>query len=79
MLVLSRKTNESIVIGDDIQIKVISIEGDMVRLGIEAPRDVGVYRKEIYFTIKEQNQQASQNKVEWGVLRSLIGMGEKDG
>jgi carbon storage regulator len=79
MLVLSRKTNESIVIGDDIQIKVISIEGDMVRLGIEAPRDVGVYRKEIYITIKEQNQQASQNKVEWGVLRSLIGMGEKDG
>lgn len=51
MLVLSRKKNESIVINDDISIVVVEIRGDKVRLGIEAPRDVPVHRREIYDAI----------------------------
>jgi len=52
MLVLSRKWNESIVIGDDIVVTVVEIQGDKVRLGIEAPRDVPVHRSEVYAAIQ---------------------------
>lgn len=48
MLVLTRKTNQSIMIGDDIEISVLSVAGDKVRLGIAAPRDVAVHRVEVY-------------------------------
>ena len=54
MLVLSRKQNESIRIGDEIVITVVDIRGDKVRLGIEAPKDVGVHRQEVYEAIKRQ-------------------------
>lgn len=56
MLVLSRKVNESIVIGHDIKLVVVDIRGDKVRLGIEAPRDVPVHRSEIYTKIHEHEQ-----------------------
>jgi len=59
MLVLTRKPNESIVIGDNIEITVLEIKGEQVRIGISAPKEVGVYRKEIYQDIKKENQQAS--------------------
>ncbi len=52
MLVLSRKKNESIVINDDITIVVVEIRGDKVRLGVEAPKEVPVHRKEVYDAIK---------------------------
>lgn len=52
MLVLSRKTNESIVINDSISIVIVEIRGDKVRLGVEAPKDVSVHRKEVYDAIK---------------------------
>jgi carbon storage regulator len=52
MLVLSRKKNESIVINDSISIVVVEIRGDKVRLGVEAPKDVSVHRKEVYDAIK---------------------------
>ena len=55
MLVLSRKRNEKIVIGDEITLMVIEIKGDAVRLGIEAPRDVGVHRQEVYDAIQREN------------------------
>jgi carbon storage regulator len=58
MLVLKRKLNESIMIGDDIEIKIISFDKDGVRIGIEAPKDFPIYRKEIYLTIQEENKQA---------------------
>lgn len=61
MLLLTRKKGESILIGDDIKITVIELMGDKVRLGIEAPRDLSVYREEIYLSIKEENQQAVLN------------------
>jgi carbon storage regulator len=57
MLVLSRKKNESIIINDHITVTVIEIRGDKVRLGIEAPKDVTVHRREVYEAIQSQNAQ----------------------
>ncbi len=58
MLVLSRKKNESIVINDDIKIVVVEIRGDKVRLGVEAPKEVPVHRREVYDAIKRsENEQ----------------------
>lgn len=54
MLVLSRKKNESIIINDHITITVVEIRGDKVRLGIEAPKDVTVHRREVYEAIQQQ-------------------------
>lgn len=64
MLALTRKKNESIIIGDNIEIKILEIVGDKVRLGIEAPREIAIHRKEIYLQIQEENQEASQNTIE---------------
>lgn len=54
MLVLTRKTNQSIMIGDDVEVSVLSVSGDKVRIGITAPRDVPVFRKEVYLSIKAE-------------------------
>ncbi|WP_298861929.1 carbon storage regulator CsrA [uncultured Gimesia sp.] len=61
MLVLSRKKDEKIIIGDSITLMVIEIKNDKVRLGIEAPKDVTVHREEVYDAIKEQNAQHNTN------------------
>ncbi len=58
MLVLSRKKNESIIINDNITVTVIEIRGDKVRLGIEAPKDVTVHRREVYEAIQNQARSA---------------------
>ncbi|MDF2669751.1 MAG: carbon storage regulator [Paenibacillus sp.] len=60
MLVLTRKKGESIMIGDQIEVIVLSTEGDTVKLGIQAPKQVQVYRKEIYASIQQSNREASQ-------------------
>ena len=60
MLVLSRKKDEKIIIGDSISIMVIDIRGDKVRLGIDDPRDVSVHRREVYDAIQRENRRASQ-------------------
>lgn len=58
MLVLSRKINESIIIGDDIEVKIVDVNGRTVKIGIEAPKDVSVHRKEVYEAIKAENLEA---------------------
>jgi carbon storage regulator len=58
MLVLSRKKNESIVINDEIRIVVVEIRGDKVRLGVEAPREVPVHRREVYEAIQRSNSES---------------------
>jgi carbon storage regulator len=54
MLVLTRKSNQSIMIGDDIEVSVLAIMGEKVRIGIQAPRDIPVFRKEVYIEIQEE-------------------------
>ena len=53
MLVLTRKSNQSIMIGDDVEVTVLAIMGEKVRIGIQAPRDVPVFRKEVYVEIQD--------------------------
>ena len=54
MLVLTRKTNQSIMIGDDVEVTVLAVSRDKIRLGITAPKEVPVYRKEVYLSIKDE-------------------------
>ena len=60
MLVLSRQRDETIMIGDDVQITVVDIRGDKVRLGITAPRSIQVHRKEVYDAIQRENREAAK-------------------
>ena len=59
MLVLSRQKDESIMIGDDVEITIVDVRGDKVRLGINAPRSVSVHRKEIYLAIQKEKEEHS--------------------
>ena len=59
MLALSRKVNESIMLGNDIEVTVLEIKGDQVKIGIKAPKDVPIFRKEIYVQIEEENKKAA--------------------
>lgn len=77
MLVLSRKKNQSIMIGDDIELTVISIEGDQIKLGINAPRSVEIHRKEIFLAIQEENTKAAGGSVD--LLKQLMGSFSKSG
>ncbi|MEN6313407.1 MAG: carbon storage regulator CsrA [Clostridiaceae bacterium] len=60
MLVLTRKKDQAIVINDDIEITVLDIQGDQVRIGISAPRSVSIHRKEVYLEIQQENKKASE-------------------
>ena len=62
MLVLTRKRNESIVVGDNIEITVVDIQGDQVRIGINAPKSVSIHRKEIYLEIQAENKKGGRCK-----------------
>ena len=64
MLVLSRQRDESIVIGEDIEVTVVDIRGDKVRLGIAAPKHITVHRKEVYEAIKRENRAAAEVRPE---------------
>lgn len=63
MLVLTRKAGESIIIGDGIEITVIETKGDQIKLGIKAPKEVDIHRKEIYESIQQANQQAVSQSI----------------
>ena len=58
MLALSRKKNEAIVINNNVEVTVLEVKGDQVKLGISAPKDIPVYRKEVYLQIQQENEQA---------------------
>jgi carbon storage regulator len=74
MLVLTRKSNQSIMVGDDIEVSVLAIMGEKVRIGIQAPRDIPVFRKEVYLEI--QNEQLQEGKgVREEVDEALRGLG----
>jgi carbon storage regulator len=64
MLVLTRKSNQSIMIGDDIEVSVLSIMGEKVRIGIQAPRDIPVFRKEVYLEIQQERNGAVEGASE---------------
>ncbi|MBO8159039.1 carbon storage regulator CsrA [Thermosyntropha sp.] len=71
MLVLGRKKGESIIIGEDIEISIIDVQKDLVKIGIKAPRSVSIVRKEIYENIKEANIEASKYLLNAESLSSL--------
>jgi carbon storage regulator len=60
MLVLTRKANQSIMIGDEVEVSVLAVSRDKIRLGITAPRDVPVFRKEVYLSIQEERGSANE-------------------
>nr|WP_269752192.1 carbon storage regulator CsrA [Leptospira ainazelensis] len=62
-MVLARRTNESIMIGDDIEIVIVDIKGDQVKIGVKAPRKVSVHRAEVYKDIQEENKKAAGTKI----------------
>lgn len=72
MLILSRKKDESIMIGNDIEIVVVGIEGDQVKLGIKAPKNIDLYRKEVYLSIKNENKEAAEQLVNVKDLNNLL-------
>lgn len=59
MLVLTRKVGESVKIGNDIELKVLSIDGEQIKLGIDAPREIAIHRKEVYLAIEQENSAAA--------------------
>jgi carbon storage regulator len=74
MLVLTRKSNQSIMIGDDIEVSVLAIMGEKVRIGIQAPRDIPVFRKEVYLEIQQERLGAGKG-VRDEVDEALRGLG----
>ncbi len=72
MLALSRRKDEAIIVNDNIEIKVIDIKGDQVKLGISAPKSVPVYRKEVYIQIQEANKEAVDASPDADSLKKLF-------
>ena len=74
MLALSRKKNEAIVINNNIEITVLDIRGDQIKLGIAAPKEIQIYRKEVYIQIQNENKQATENTDVSGIeeLKKLL-------
>jgi carbon storage regulator len=79
MLVLTRKTNQSIMIGDDVEVSVLSVVGEKVRIGIQAPSDVPVFRTEIYIEIqRQQGEGQPAEDVRSEVDEAIKDLGERD-
>ena len=78
MLVLTRKSNQSIMIGDEIEVSVLAIMGEKVRIGIQAPRDIPVFRKEVYIEIQQERLGPAKGARE-EVDAALRGLGDTSG
>jgi carbon storage regulator len=72
MLALSRKQGESIMIGNDIEITLLDIKGEQVKIGISAPKSVPIYRKEIYVSIEQENKESMQSEGGMEALKKLF-------
>lgn len=72
MLALARKVNESIVIGNDIEVTILEIKGDQIKIGIDAPKSVPIYRKEIYVQIQEENKKAAEEEIDVSALKNVF-------
>jgi carbon storage regulator len=80
MLVLTRKKDQALIISDNIEITVLDIQGDQIRLGVEAPKNIKIFRKEIYLEIQEENKNAAKHTphVSTGNLKSLLNLSAVD-
>lgn len=72
MLILSRKVDEKIKIGNDISIQIISVSGDQVKIGVDAPKSVKVFRQEVFDDIQKQNKEAAAGSVTLDALANLL-------
>lgn len=72
MLALTRKIGESIIIGNDVEISILEVKGEQVKIGINAPKSVPVYRKEIYLQIQEANKEANSSQISEDFMRKLF-------
>ncbi len=77
MLVLTRRIGEAIVIGDDVEIVILETNGDAIKIGIQAPRSVSIFRKEVYQSIQKSNLEASKPIVPQEMLKALASHKEK--
>ncbi|OUS75147.1 carbon storage regulator [Paenibacillus sp. MY03] len=78
MLVLSRKKGESILIGEDIEISIIEITNDQIKLGIKAPKEVAILRKELYVSIEHTNRDAEQSPISMTELKEQFNLLKKE-
>lgn len=77
MLVLTRKKNQKIMIGDDIELTIVDIKNEQIKLGVSAPRHVKVFRKEVYDAIQEENKAATQADISMEKLKTLSNLFKK--
>ncbi|RME58111.1 MAG: carbon storage regulator [Candidatus Dadabacteria bacterium] len=79
MLILTRKQGESVFIGDDIKVTVVEVKGHQIRIGIDAPKEIRIYREEIYYQILEENKKAAALSEQASAIESLDKVLEKAG
>lgn len=72
MLALTRKLSESIVIGNEVEVTILEIKGDQVKIGINAPKSIPVYRKEIYLQIQQSNKESADSETNVEVLKKMF-------
>jgi carbon storage regulator len=72
MLVLTRRTDESIMIGNNVEVVILGVEGDVVKVGIRAPKEIDIYRHELYLAIQEENKAAVSQNISSSAIRKIF-------